>query len=387
MSVLYGVIDTKRNFVDLPAGWDEEFLASQKTRGGFSYLEVFDRLNQKLLAINLGLVGAHRFIPSLSYPSSDGTTKYVVGGGGGIMEDRTEYSEPKGIQTRSTGHMIPNYAKIMALAWTDRYLRKHMTEFELETDLTEMENTIISTFEVICLNALFRIGDVTIGGSGKSPGLSDGGLPGASSLAYTPPAFEGEVFTSTHPHYGRYTQAQVGIGLEWAVANLDEHGFYADYIGITDKVNRAFWKSIDADGVKFLDYNEVGVIYPDDAAIRLAVSREGGQRFLGALKTSAGLIWLMDSSRIRYNPTGGDSADAYISIFKTEGDLNPMNVLAWRFDEMDGIGAYASAHDLGGATTNKITIASDFGFAVSNRIKAVNLRIGVSGNYVNPIIR
>jgi hypothetical protein len=77
-----------------------------------------------------------------------------------------------------------------------------------------------------------------------------------------------------------------------------------------------------------------------------------------------------------------DYSDANITIYKSFGNLNPRNPLAWRYDEQRGRGAFVRSRSL--YPLDQAVLLQYFGIGVNNRTAVANIRVAGSGGYVAP---
>jgi hypothetical protein len=185
-------------------GWDATELATFALSDGTTYAEIVSRLNAALSALNAEF--AADWMAELYSFTDQPELSYRVGSSNGF-ETHTEYSRPDTYRADVEGHMLPLLAFDRGLGWTWDYLRDARME-QIEADIADSIKDARDKRRVAVLTRLLQRGDDSgtnkgLGSSGYSPGFAT--TAGSTSVDFTPPAFGGTTFTSTHEHY-------VGIG-------------------------------------------------------------------------------------------------------------------------------------------------------------------------------
>ena len=108
---------------------------------------------------------------------------------------------------------------------------------QIDADIQDAVKDVRDKWRVELLTRLLKRGDDSgsadgLGSSGYSPGFAT--TAGSTSVDFTPPAYGGNVFTSTHEHYvplagGAFTAAV----FQDAKAELLEHGHLPPYEFVT----------------------------------------------------------------------------------------------------------------------------------------------------------
>jgi len=185
-------------------GWDATVLAEFALADGTTYAEIVSRLNAALAALNAEFAGD--WMSELYSFTDRPEVSYRMGSTTGY-EEHTEYSRPEGQRAATEGHMLPLKPYDRALKWTWDYLQDAYME-QIEADIADAIKDTRDLRRQKILTRLLQRGDDSgankgLGTSGYSPGFAT--TAGSTSVDFTPPAFGGTSFASTHEHY-------VGIG-------------------------------------------------------------------------------------------------------------------------------------------------------------------------------
>lgn len=357
----------------LPAGWDGAFLERERLQDGTTYEAVVAQLVGAVAGFN-GAMGQHPWLPLLTFQTIQNVVRYPTGGNAGRWRDHTEYTAPDAYRAETTGHMIPRYKKDDALGWTWDYLNEAILE-DVEADIADFLRGGLDMYEIQALTRLFSSAEVTVGDTGISPGVCDGG---AGSLAFTPPAYGGQSFASTHNHYLRYDSTERGLAIAAMATHLKEHGHmpvFEMWISDTDKGD---WAAVDdvASQVSFHQVQRTDIQYATDVTLAAAGINE--EAYVGVFETPSGTARVRALTRI---PTG------YAAMFKVYGANSQQNPLRWLYNERFGAGLVAISGDKLGWPVQKIMGYAEVGFGVGrDRTAAVLLEVDDAGDYGSPTI-
>ncbi len=221
------------------SGWDATELRKYELQDGTSFASVVSTLNGALTAVSGELYNDPIWSALVSYTDQP-DLEYRVGTSNG-MELFTEYGRPDPKRSDTQGHMLPLKAFDRALGWTWDYLRKARM-MQIEADIQDAVKDVRDKYRVELLTRLLKRGDDSgaangLGTSGYSPGFAT--TAASTDVDFTPPAYGGNTFSSTHEHYvpiagGAFTAAV----FQDAKAELLEHGHLPPYefiVGISDQ--------------------------------------------------------------------------------------------------------------------------------------------------------
>ena len=221
------------------SGWDATELRKYELQDGTSFASIVASLNGALTAVSGELYNDPIWSALVSYTDQP-DKEYRVGTSNG-MERFTEYGRPDAKRSETQGHMLPLKSFDRALGWTWDYLRKARMP-QIDDDIQDAVKDVRDKWRVELLTRLLKRGDDSgtadgLGSSGYSPGFAT--TAASTNVDFTPPAYGGNVFASTHEHYvpiagGAFTAAV----FQDAKAELLEHGHLPPYefiIGISDQ--------------------------------------------------------------------------------------------------------------------------------------------------------
>lgn len=233
-----GPRDTLTPFV--MTGWDATELAKYALKDGTQISQVASELNTALAALNAELANDPLWASLASF-TDQLTVSYRMGVSSGV-EIHTEYGRPDEQRAQLEGHMLPLVKYDRALGWTYDYLTEDATAEQITNDIADAIKDWRDKFRVAMLTRLLKRGDDSgaasgLGSSGYSPGFAT--TAAQTSVDFTPPAFGGTTFASTHEHYvgiagGAFTAAV----FQDAFDELREHGHMAPFtflIGPSDR--------------------------------------------------------------------------------------------------------------------------------------------------------
>lgn len=223
----------------LPTGWDATELKNFQLNDGTTYAQVVAMMNAGLGALAAEMVSDPLWASLVSYTDQP-ELEYRIGTSNGFSL-HTEYGRPDPKRGDTTGHMLPIQKFDRMLGWTYDYLLEARLS-HIEADIADAIKDARDKWRVQILTRLLKRGD----DSGVSKGLGTGGYSpgfatdaGSTSVDFTPPAYGGTSFTSSHEHYvgisgGVFTKAVFTDAKD----ELREHGHEPPYdfaIGISDE--------------------------------------------------------------------------------------------------------------------------------------------------------
>lgn len=300
-----GVNDLKQWAI--PTNWDAARLMQISLQSGETYEDLLNDIAAALAIANAGLV-SDPLLSGLISISEESAVEYRVGVSNGF-EDHTEYGRPDPKRGKSTGHMLPLWAKDRMFGWTWDFLRK-ARRFQIDNDIASGIEDLQDVWKQTVLNRHFDSDAETVATSGKSVPYADGGT---ADSAYIPPSKpdRGGTFAYTHNHFLRYDGINQA-NLELAIKHLWEHGHDAPYELLVAQADISSWT--DATSV-------TGYIPRPDPLLRYGAQTDlanVGEGYIGAVETDYGACRLMANGRI---PT------KYWSVYKSAGPLDQRNPL------------------------------------------------------------
>lgn len=362
----------------LPTGVDGTKIAEWQLREGTSYGALVSSLAQALAGVNQELVTKWGELFSITeemfmeYPDGSTVTE---------MPQITDTSVVDAVRGSTLGHMLPLDAYGRAVGGTYRYFRD-ARQAQIMATIQTLVNQAKWRFEKRLFTRLMTNTDNAIGSAGYDVGFVSGT---SGAVDYTPPAFAGQSFATSHNHYVGFnvstpkTFADVFNGL---AATLDEHGIEAPYTAYVSKVDVETISAL----TNFVKYVAPVVNYIDrggeSSGNQLFISGQAAvtQGTFGFYQTPYGIIELKAFYRI---PT------AYVGMFKSYGQLDARNPLAVRVHPAEGFGLKIrteTADDRQYPIKN-VTVEMEFGIGVGqNRCNGTVGHLVAGGTYVNPTI-
>lgn len=254
--------------------------------------------------------------------------EYPDGGSVSELAQITDIDKVDMVHGSTIGHMIDMAVYGGAVGGSRHYFRDARPAQILSTIRTIIRRAEWR-FEKKLLNRFFSSAEVAIGSAGQNVPFvhSTGG-----SVDYTPPAYGGEAFASTHDHF---IANNTGYGelLEAMAETLQEHGHVAPFQCLVSRADLASYRALG----DFVDYmpGMVSMFDRGGASTGPAMFAQfqpdvAGGGLIGFFKTSYGVVELYTSQRI---PT------LYAGMFKSYGQLDQRNPLAVRVHPAEGFGA------------------------------------------------
>lgn len=348
----------------LPSGWDPTLIASRSLRDGTTLDRVVSLLNSAVGAFNATLKN-NTIIAQTSFITSDDKVRYRTDDGVAFRR-HTELGKPVPQKGRLTGHMMEQEEWDSALGWSWDYLRKADLA-QINADVAGLLVAAGDLWEKTILTRLFKAEAVTIGTSGISPPFADAG----ATLAYTPPSYQGNAFTSAHSHLvglSGFTQANVNT----LAANLAEHGYEPPYLMYVSQSDVGSWSAV-ATVTGFKKVQQTGIQYADNADYATIPS----ELYIGVIETPSGSVWVRPQVRI---PTG------YAVMFKSYGPNDQRNPLRLWFNPQDGFGLMLVPGIISGHPEYMAIVDAELGASVGQDRTAAVLWQNTAGAYASPTI-
>lgn len=339
----------------LPTGWDATELAKLTIKDGYTYAQIANDLNAALAAVN-GEINNDPLWAALCSFSDLPTVTYRVGVSNG-MEVHTEYGLPDAKRAATEGHMLPFLKYDRGLGWTKDYLEEAYRE-QIAADIADAAKDIRDRFRVSTLTRLLQRGDDSgvakgLGSSGYSPGFAT--TAGSTSVDFTPPAYGGTAFASTHEHYvplagGAFT---VAVFTD-AKSELREHGHEPPYDFIIGPSDEATVRGLSG----FVAAASAGVNYASTVSTASLndMADSNGNYYIG----------ILEDFRVR---VVRGMPQYYGFAWKSYGPRSQRNPLRVRVKSGDRFVAYAEPHPLasGAYPLNYMLVKANFGVGVMDR--------------------
>jgi hypothetical protein len=181
-------------------GWDATALENFKLQDNVPFAQVVSQMELALNALNAELYSDPLWAGLVSFTDQP-DVEYRVGASNG-MEQHTEYGKPDSKRAAMEGHMLPYIEWDRMLGWTWDYLRKARLP-QVQADIADAIKDVRDKWRVQLLTRCLKRGDDSgasngLGSSGYSPGFAT--TAAQTNVDFTPPAFGGTAFASTHEH-------------------------------------------------------------------------------------------------------------------------------------------------------------------------------------------
>jgi hypothetical protein len=354
----FGIIDT--TYVDLPAGIDDAYIRGLQTRSGLDFADMIQAVDAAMAAVNDGadpLVGALTF----RTPNETGAVRGI---GSKRVQRAGEYTFGRPQQGKRAGHMLP----IGKWEVTTGFTEDGLDAITMEAFNQEMDDIVLAYQRFYLAEVLTRLFDpaevqVDEGTNVLSPGFAGSGT-GANVFSGTYP--DGNALPGGYTHYAFTTIANLATAIATYTARLAKwHSAPFDMIGSESAI------ALVAALPTFVSSGSA-LVRP---GINTAEALVDAELYLGVLNGNI---------RVRHAEEGV-GATSHLSIFKTYGDFDARNPLAWRWDPLKGQDAYVRSREiypLAGAMAIQW-----LGFGVNDRAGAVNIFIdNAAVAYVAPTI-
>lgn len=351
----------------LPTGWDASQLAQFMFADGFTYEQIVGDVAMALVEQGNQLL-SDPILGGLFSTTPEIALEYRNGSAGTGMTLRTEHAEADTKRAATIGHMLPLKSYDRKLGWTWDFLRK-VRSVQVTSDIADAMYDVRDSFQRGLLTRFFTTTENQLGASGYDVPFVKGG----GSVAFTPPAYDGQSFTSSHTHFDRQAANGQATALKAGAKHLFEHGIKGPYSAIIPQVDVATYSALTG-----YIHPQRGIQYirTDSAANFGAMPVD--DRLTGAFETDFGLIYLWNTPRLPTN---------YLGLYKSWGLNDPRNPLAVRYDPKLGVGPIL----LRGAAfqeypLEKATILHEYGVGVKDRLNGYACYFAAGGNYTDPTI-
>lgn len=344
----FGYLDT--HYIDFPANVDVAYIEGLRTRSGMDFPTLLRQIDQRLAAFNTTLdpwVASVITATTELYIDTTGPSAFTI-------TERSQYTTARPQIADGGAHMLPIRGWDVALGFTEDGLEA-MTQTRIlaNIDSALLGLRVKQRKEVI--NRLFSPAEVRVatGIAATSPGFAGSGTGDNVFSRSTYP--DGTPLPGSYTHY--YTK---GVGTLAAVLQAAVKRLRMWHSGPFELAA----PQTEIDLITAINPGDpaTGFVSAGSALVRSATSEAEAQvdpqQYLGVL---------FGDVMVRKAVT--DFSSAHIAVYKSYGNLNPGNPLAWRYDELKGRNAvtrYRSTYPLDNAI-----IKQDFGIGVNDRTAAV----------------
>lgn len=359
----------------LPTGWDSTKIAQWALRDGITYGELANQLALALADFNQEMVNDWGW---LFFITEELAMEYENGGSVTEMPEITDVDKPEAIHGTTIGHMVDLRVYGQGIGGTRRYFRDARSA-KINSAIANLVRRGRWRFEKKLLNRWFTNTENSIGTSGYDVPFVRGA---GGTVDFTPPAWDGEEFSSTHDHYigvDSDTKSASDVMNEMA-EHLSEHGHAPPFNALVAKADLADYKALS-------DFVEI--VEPVVSMVDRGGETSGAQYFargerpygmLGYYHGDYGLVEVRYSARV---PTG------YAGMVKSYGQMDGRNPLAVRVHPEVGFGAYVVPETTpdDDYPVKQLDVEMEFGVGVgSDRTNGAAAYLDSSGSWSNPTI-
>lgn len=353
----------------LPTLWDQTYLQNVRLQGNQSFESVMADVRAALAMFNGNdLLGMEHFRDMIAVQDTP-EVEYATGTTAGV-EEFVEYKVADPRRGATTGHILPRRVWNRTLGWTLLYLQRARPA-KIDADIRSAMIDIRLHFQKRALQQFFRSTAVTVGSTGKSVPLADGGTADASYVPYTSP--RGATFSSSHNHFLRQSATLSNDSVDAAVLTLWEHGHPAPYTAIIPQADIATWKAL----TNFRAPSWTGLNYMSNTTIRAGITGIE-EDIVGYYESPYGLVQLWATPLLPTN---------YYGIFKAYGQGDPRNPLRMYVNPDIGLGWNVAPGLYINAPQFMGVLMAEFDFGIGeDRTNGVASYLNASGSYVDPAI-
>lgn len=356
----FGTLDTK--YIDLPPGIDQSYIAGLKNRAGVSFATVLSEVDSRLGAANRTI---DPLVASLLYVTPEVSVD-AFGASAFSVNESSEYTIPRPQLTEGQGVMLPIKGYDVGLQFTQEGLET----MSLGRILKNVDSAILGMKRnqyIQTLKRLFSIAEVRVDRSTTvtSPGFAGSGT---NYNVFSMPYPDGTALPGGYTHYYRDTTANLAVAVGSALARLKKWQ------------TGPFEMLVNDDALALIVADTTNFVKAGSELLRLASSSAEA-----LVDPSVYVGVYMGEIKVRKAlPEIANGSGAYIAIYKSAGSLNPLNPLAWRYDELYGKEMFAVSKAL--YPLDAAIIKQKFGIGVNNRVSAALIKLSASGNYTDPTI-
>ena len=357
----FGILDT--TYIDLPPNVDAAYIEGLRTRAGVDFADVIREIDSRLGALNATIDPLlAMLITTTTEPFADGIAPIAFD-----VQEAGEYTIARPQLVEGFAHMLPIRPYDVTIGFTEDGL----DNMSLPKILAQVDSAFAGyrkLYRRLALVRLFSDAEVRVDKrtTAKSPGFAGSGT---GDNAFTRPYPNGAPLPGGYTHYYRVAQASLATGIKtarerlrkWAQGPFDLIAPQA-LIDLIVAIN----PGNPTDG-----FVSAGTLLVRNSA-NAAEAQVDGTVYVGVL-----------FGDIRVHLAIDDFTDLNIAIFKSYGNFNPQNPLAWRYDELQGRNAFVRSRAL--FPLADAIIKQKLGIGVNNRTGAALISIADTGNYTPPV--
>src|SRR3990172_7758005 len=215
----------------LPTGVDGTRVAQWMMKDGTNFQAFIAQLSQAVGGLNAELVQQWGWLFSLT---EDMYMEYPDGGAITDLKQITDVDKVDVVSGSTIGHMIDLFPYGGGVGGSKRYFRDARAS-QVRSHIATLIRQAKWRFEKKLLTRLFTNTENAIGSAGYDVPFVRGT---GGNVDYTPPAFAGEVFTSSHDHFVGVDSTSLGYDevIEYLAETLVEHGHEAPFDMVVSKV-------------------------------------------------------------------------------------------------------------------------------------------------------
>lgn len=352
----FGLIDT--SFIDWPSNVDATYLRGLQTRSGVQFTEIAAILDGELAALNAGL---DPLVASLVYPTTSEFAR-TSANSAFTVHKRSQYTLPRPQQTERLAVMFGIDDWDVGLGWTEDGIEE-MSLDDIREQARAMRDGWELRYRRETLQRLFSDAEVSVaaGTAALSPGFAGSGTGGnVFSGAYP----NGLALPGNYSHYYRDATANRAAVVKSARDRLKK------------------WNRGPFDLIASQAFIDALVLLPDYVSAGSELIRLGSGTAEAQVDPTQ-FVGVFDKD-IRVHSPLTDFTEDVAAIYKTYGDFNPLNPLAWRYDPLKGRDVIVKSRQL--YPLAEAVVQQRFGINVNNRTGAALITIAASGSYTPPVI-
>lgn len=362
----------------LPTGVDGTRLAQWAFRSGRTYAQVVNDLALALGDFNAEMA---RNWSWLYYITEELALEYPDGGAVTPLQEITDTDDVDSVHGTTIGHMIDLIAYGGGIGGSKRWFRD-AREAQFLSQLQTIIRRAKWRFEQQVLTRWLTNTENAVGTGYDVPFVRGTG----GNVDFTPPAFGGEAFTSSHDHYLGFNSSTQGVGLDdllnGLAETLQEHGHMPPYTAMVSRADVATYRAL-TDFVQLVD-TRIQIVERGGATAGAQYFAQGGGMnefgVFGGFQSDYGYVELRATGRI---PTG------YAGMTKSYGQNDARNGIAIRVHPDLGFGAYVvpETTDDRQYPIKKVNCEFEFGVSVGqDRTNGAAGYLVAGGSWANPTI-
>lgn len=308
----------------LPTGVDGSRIAQWMLRDGTAYQQVANNLATALAAANADLMAKWDWLFSLT---EEPWMEYPDGSAVTAMTELTDMDRPMPRRSSTIGHMIELRDYGDAVGGTRKYFRD-VRSAQIYAAIRDIVNRGVWRFEQKLLTRWLTYAEQAVGSGYNVPFVRGTG----GYIDYTPPAYQGTTFATSHNHYIGYnsgTPKTFADCLNGNALTLAEHGHEPPYTAVISLSDIATYAALTG---------WVELVEPVISMIDRGGATSGNQYFatgsrgymdVGYFHSNNGLIQIKATARL---------ATGYGGVCKSYGRNDSRNPLAVRVHSAQGFG-------------------------------------------------